>query len=82
MYEASVKLKLYTRALPIIVPVEFRWSYKSIVSLFFGVPDTLLTLILFPISKGILAVLISSVSLGFSTSMIVVDILSTSYPLT
>ena len=48
----------------------------------FGVPDTLLTLKIFPISKGIFTVDIVSVSLGFSTSIIVVEVLSTSYPLT
>ena len=82
LYESSVNLKLYTLAYPILSPPTFSLLYNSIFSPCFGVPDVLLTLRILPISKGIFAVDIVSVSLGFSISRIVVEILSTSYPLT
>ena len=52
VYAASVKLKVYTLASPILVPNPPNWVYSPTVYLCAGTPDTLLTLKLFPISKG------------------------------
>ena len=82
VYAASVKLKVYTLASPILVPNPPNLEYNPTAYLCAGAPDTLLTLKLFPISKGMFTFDTDWVFLGFSTSKIVVEIFSTSYPLT
>ena len=48
----------------------------------YGVPSTLLTTNLLPISNGTVVFLTSRISLGLSTSIIVVEVFSISKPLT
>ena len=82
-YAASVRLNVYTRASPIWAPESPTFLlYNLIVALFCGTPVTLSTLSKLPISNGIVTFDTSSVSLGLSTSIILVPIFSTSYPLT
>ena len=82
-YAASVRLNVYTLASPITDSVSPFFLFSNwIVALFCGTPVTLFTLSKLPISNGIVTLDSFWVSLGFSTSIIVVETFSTSYPLT
>ena len=93
VYGASDKENEYTLATPICVPLPavaldpLLLSNNLTVLVFWfnanqGVPCTLLIFNFVPNSKGTSELSVLSVSLGFSTSTIVVDIVSISYPFT